>query len=119
MTVPLIRAPEDHCVFCGESIHLQGMWRHLSTLLSACENGRTNAQPPDGSRWGASGLDGSDAITQPRPAAPTDDAVTAALDAVWCAAVDASTSPDFDGDDVAREQYRIRAIAQARKRLGL
>jgi hypothetical protein len=51
--------------------------------------------------------------------APADDAVTAALDAVWCAAVDASTSPDFDGDDVAREQYRIRAIAQARKRLGL
>ncbi len=50
---------------------------------------------------------------------PTDDAVTRALDAVWCAAVDATTSPDFDGDDVAREQCRLHAIAQARKRLGL
>jgi len=52
-------------------------------------------------------------------APPTDDAVTAALDVVWCAAVDASTSPDFNGDAVAREQYRILAFAQARKRLGL
>jgi hypothetical protein len=26
---------------------------HLSTLLSACANGRTNAQPPHGSRWSA------------------------------------------------------------------
>ncbi len=66
MTVPLIRAPEDICVFCGEPIYLQGMWRHLSTLLSACENGHTNAQPPNGSRWGTSGLDGSDRAAEQR-----------------------------------------------------
>lgn len=51
MTVPLIRTPESRCVFCGQDIYLQGMWRHLSTLLSACDNGTTNAQPPNGSRW--------------------------------------------------------------------
>ena len=51
MTVPLIRTPEDVCVHCGQTIYLQGMWRHLSSLLSACDNGRTNAQPPNGSRW--------------------------------------------------------------------
>jgi hypothetical protein len=51
MTVPLIRTPEDVCVFCGQKIYLQGMWRHLSSLLSACDNGRTNAQPPNGGRW--------------------------------------------------------------------
>lgn len=56
MTVPLIRMPEDHCVFCGQSIYLQGWWRHLSSLLSACDNGRTNAQPPNGSQYGGRGL---------------------------------------------------------------
>ncbi len=56
MTVDLIRTPEDHCVFCQRPIYLQGMWRHLATLRSACENGRTNAQPPHGSRWGGDGL---------------------------------------------------------------
>jgi len=57
MTVPLIRTPEDRCVHCGEPIYLQGMWRHLSSLLSACDNGRTNAQPPDGSRFGTQEAD--------------------------------------------------------------
>lgn len=51
MTVPLIRTPEDVCVHCDQPIYLQGMWRHLPSLLSACDNGRTNAQPPNGSRW--------------------------------------------------------------------
>jgi hypothetical protein len=51
MTVEMIRTPQDTCVFCGWPIYLQGMWRHDSTLLSACANGTTNAQPPNGSRW--------------------------------------------------------------------
>lgn len=53
MTVELIHTPEDTCVHCGQPIYLQGMWRHLSSLLSACNNGRTNAQPPNGTRWSA------------------------------------------------------------------
>lgn len=53
MTVPLIRNPEDVCCHCRADIYFQGMWRHLSSLLSACDNGRTNAQPGDGSRRGS------------------------------------------------------------------
>ena len=56
MSVELIRTPEDRCVHCDQPIYLQGMWRHLSSLLSACGNGRTNAQPLSGSRW-TRGLD--------------------------------------------------------------
>lgn len=51
MTVTLIRTPEDVCVHCQQGIYFQGMWRHLSSLTSACDNGRTNAQPATGSRW--------------------------------------------------------------------
>jgi len=51
MTAPLIRTPEDICCHCRAEIYFQGMWRHLSSLLSACDNGRTNAQPANGSRW--------------------------------------------------------------------
>jgi hypothetical protein len=56
VTVELIRTPEDTCAHCGQPIHLQGRWRHLSSLLSACDNGRTNAQPPHGTQYGDSGF---------------------------------------------------------------
>lgn len=46
MTIEQIRQPEDQCVHCGRPIYLQGWWRHLYSLLRACDNGRTNAQPP-------------------------------------------------------------------------
>jgi hypothetical protein len=60
MTVPLIRTPGDTCVHCGEEILLQGVWRHVSSLTSACENGRTNAQPANGTTHGGPGLAGDD-----------------------------------------------------------
>jgi hypothetical protein len=45
--------PVDTCAFCGQEIYWQGhRWRHLSTLLAACENGITSAQPEDVyARW--------------------------------------------------------------------
>lgn len=50
--IPLLPDPgEQVCVHCEERIIFSGsMWIHLSNL-SACDNGRTNAQPRNGSRW--------------------------------------------------------------------
>lgn len=39
------------CVHCGQGIYFADMWRHQWPRTSACINGRTNAQPRDGSRW--------------------------------------------------------------------
>jgi hypothetical protein len=53
---------EQVCVHCEQRIifaALSGMWIHLS-MLSACDNGRTNAQPPNGSRWTPPEQDGAD-----------------------------------------------------------
>jgi hypothetical protein len=46
-----------------------------------------------------------------------DDAVTRALYRVWCASTDSALSPDFEGDEEARERYRLAVMAEARKEL--
>jgi hypothetical protein len=57
--------------------------------------------------------------TPPPPPNPTPDdaAAEAAFNQVWTAAVDATTSPDFAGDDDARERYRRSVYAAARQAL--